>query len=190
MSAIERISRAQLLEHLTLLDVEARRWRFGYAASDVATEMYVNGISDSDLIYGIRANISSDTVVAALHISFSPDDNCAEMGISTLQNYRRKGYAERLLRYSVDTLRNRGIKQLYSVCLPDNIPLLKMFQKLNITSIISNDGDKEAKVLIPMAGIDSVFNEMRNERLIIIDKTMRPWAKLWEQMFHVQLPDN
>lgn len=190
MSAIEPITKEELLEHLTLLDEEASRWRFGYAASKTAIEMYTNGIPETDLILGIRASITSRTIVAAMHLSFNADNKSAEMGISTLMDYRRKGYAERLMRYSVDILRNRGIRQLYSVCLPDNAPLLKMLQKLNITTVYSNDGDKEARVVIPMAGIDSVLREMRNQRLVIIDKTMRPWAELWEHMFHLKIPEN
>jgi GNAT superfamily N-acetyltransferase len=189
LSAIERITKQQLLEHLKLLDEETRRWRFGYAASNTAMEMYVNGIKENDYIFGIRESIASELVVASMHLSFN-SDGAAEMGVSTLKDYRRRGYAERLMRYSVDILRNRNIRQLYSVCLPDNTPLLKMLQKLNIASIISNDGDKEAKVIIPMAGIDSILNEVRNERLVIIDNTMRPWAKLWEQMFYVNVNKN
>jgi GNAT superfamily N-acetyltransferase len=190
MSAIEVITKSELLEHLTLLDEEARRWRFGYAVSKAALEMYVNGIPDTDYIFGIRASVANKTVVGAMHLSFDKNTSAAEMGISTLQDYRRKGYAERLMRYSVNVLRNRGITQLYSVCLPDNAPLLKMLQKLNITTIYSNDGDKEARIVIPMAGIDSVLYEMQNQRLVIIDKAMRPWAELWGRMFTVKIPEN
>lgn len=178
ISAIERISKADLQQHLLMLDLEARHWRFGYAASDGALESYVSNIDSDDLIFGIRAT-ASDRVVAAMHLAFDADNKTAEMGISTLPDCRRKGYAERLMRYSVDVLRNRNITQLYSVCLPDNQPLLKLLQKLNITAVYSNDGDKEARIVIPMAGIDSILNEMRNERLIIIDKSMRPWSQLW-----------
>jgi ribosomal protein S18 acetylase RimI-like enzyme len=190
MSAIETISKEELLEHLTLLDEEASRWRFGYAISDAALEMYVNGIPNDDVLLGIRASITSPIIVGAMHLSFDKKAHSAEMGISTLSDYRRKGYAERLMRYSVDILRNRGITQLYSVCLPDNAPLLKLLQKLNITTIYSNDGDKEARVVIPMAGIDSVLHEMQNQRLVIIDKTMRPWAELWSRMFTLKIPNN
>ena len=183
MSAIERISKQQLLEHLILLDPESRVWRFGYSASDAAIEMYVNGIHDSDIILGIRVDITSEVMIAAVHLSIDEEQKIAEIGISTLLASRRLGYGERLLRYSVDILRNRNIRQLYSVCLPDNQPLVKLFRKLNITSITSNAGEKEARINIPMAGIDSVVNELRNERLVVIDKAMKPWAELWRHMF-------
>ena len=122
-------------------------------------------------------------MIAVVHLSIDEEKKTAEIGISTLVESRRLGYGERLLRYSVDILRNRNIRQLYSVCLPDNQPLLKLFRKLNITSITSNVGEKEARINIPMAGIDSVVNELRNERLIVIDKAMKPWAELWQHMF-------
>lgn len=183
-SAIERISRSELTEHLMLLDIEARRWRFGFAASDTSIEAYALGIPEDDMIFGIRESLTSDRVVAAMHLAFDAAGKTAEMGISTLALSRRQGNAERLMRYSVDILRNRAISQLYSVCLPDNIPLLKLLQKLNITTIYSNHGEKEARIVIPMAGIDSFLNEMRNERLIIIDKAMKPWGNLWQTILH------
>jgi ribosomal protein S18 acetylase RimI-like enzyme len=185
MTAIERITKQELHDHLVTMDEEGRRWRFGYAVSNEAIHIYTDNISDDDLIFGIRCSITSDTIVAAMHLAFDKNHKSAEMGISTLPESRRKGYAERLMRYSVDILRNRGISQLYSVCLPDNQPLLKLLQKLNITSVYSNEGDKEARIIIPMAGIDSYLNEVRNERLIIIDKTMKPWAQLWETILQV-----
>ena len=185
MTAIEHITKEELRSHLVLMDEEGRRWRFCYAVSNEAIHIYTDNIPDDDLIYGIRASITSDHIVAAMHLAFDKNHKSAEMGISTLPESRRKGYAERLMRYSVDILRNRGISQLYSVCLPDNQPLLKLLQKLNITSIYSMEGDKEARINIPMAGIDSFLNEMRNERLIIIDKTMKPWAQLWEALLHI-----
>lgn len=190
MSAIERITKAQLAEHLIDLDVESKRWRFGYAVNNASIEMYVNNISDDDILLGIRRSVTSDQIVAALHLSFDKEDKSVEMGISTHISHRRRGYAERLLRYGVDLMRNRGVRHMYSVCLPDNAPLLKMLQKLNITAIYSNDGDKEARIVIPMAGLDSIMHEMQNERLVIIDRTMRPWAKLWEQMILPKMSEN
>jgi RimJ/RimL family protein N-acetyltransferase len=185
MSATEHITKKDLLEHLTMLDVEGLRWRFGYSANETALEMYVNGIPDTDYILGIRDSLTLK-VVAAVHLALDKDGHTAELGISTLKEYRRKGYAERLLRYTVDMLRNRNIGTLYTVCLPDNQPLLRLFQKMNITTITSNDGDKEARVSIPMVGIDSIMHEMYNHRIVAIDNAMRPWAVVWQSMFNSQ----
>ena len=190
MPAIERITKAQLLEHLTLLDNEGRAWRFGYAASDSAIQMYVDGIADVDLILGIRADIYSEVFAATIHLSFDIEKHSAEMGLSTLIDHRRKGFAERLMHYAIDVLRNRNIRELYSVCLPDNQPLLKLLRKLNITSVVSNDGDKEARVNLPIAGLDSLVHEMQNRQLVVIDRTMKPWASIWKTMFLPKLPNN
>lgn len=180
MPAIVRITPNELKEHLEILDLEARRWRFGYSVSDDAIRNYTDHIPEGDFLLGIKESVTSSTVVAAVHLAIDPDNKSAELGISTLISARRKGLAERLLRYSVDILRNRNIRQMYSVCLPDNEPLLKLIQKLNITSITTDEGDKQARISIPMAGVDSFFGEMQNERMIIIDKSMKPWAELWE----------
>lgn len=190
MTPIEIITTEQLAEHLLLLDIESRHMRFGFACSDDSVREYALNISSSDFILGIKESITSNTIVAAVHLVISKDNKTAELGISTLRQCRRKGYGERLLRYTVDMLRNRNINQLYSVCIPDNVALLKLLQKLNITSITSVPGEKEARINIPMAGMDSLINEFRNDRLVIIDSAMRPWAELWEKMFHIKLPDN
>lgn len=190
MTPIEVISKEQLAAHLLELDAEGRHMRFGYACKDEIIQSYAASIPDGDFILGIRKNITSDQVVAAVHLALSADGTSAEMGISTLINSRRKGYGERLLRYTVDMLRNRNITQLYSVCIPDNYPLLKLLKKLNITSITSVPGEKEARINIPMAGMDSLITELKNDRLVIIDTAMRPWAQMWEKMFWTKLPDN
>lgn len=190
MTPIEIITREQLAEHLLALDAESRHMRFGFACNDDSIRDYALNIPSNDFILGIKESITNNNIVAAVHLALSKDGKSAELGISTLAQSRRKGYGERLLRYTVDMLRNRQITQLYSVCIPDNLPLLKLLQKLNITSITSVPGEKEARINIPMAGMDSLINELRNDRLVIIDSAMRPWANLWENMFWNKFPDN
>jgi ribosomal protein S18 acetylase RimI-like enzyme len=182
MTAIEQITKQQLMAHLLLLDKDSRRCRFGIPATDDAIKLYVNNISDNDILLGIKSSLGDSLVIAAVHLAFM-DDGSVDMGLSTLSECRRRGYAERLLRYTVDILRNRNVKQIYSICLPDNSALLKLLQKLNITAVYNHDGEREARIIIPMAGIDSIMNEFQNNNLVIIDKTMRPWAKLWTGMF-------
>jgi ribosomal protein S18 acetylase RimI-like enzyme len=179
MRPIENITKDELLEHLVALDGDGRRLRFGFGISDAGIESYVEGISDNDIILGIRESVLKDNVVAAIHLAIEKDQTSAEMGISTLIHARRKGLAERLLRYAVDTLRNRRIHTMYSICLPDNYPLLSLVKKLNITSITSSPDDKQAQISIPMAGLDSIYNEFENQRTFIIDSSLRPWAKMW-----------
>lgn len=185
MTTIERISKQDLLVHLLSLDKESRYMRFGGFTNDEAVERYVSDIPDTDMILGIRAEIYHYIPAACMHISFDCDSRSAEMGVSVLQEFKRRGYAERLLRYSIDVLRNRGIRQLYSVCLPNNYPLLKLLNKLGITAIYSEDGEKSAHIAIPTAGLDSIMHELQNERLVIIDRTMRPWASLWVKMLSI-----
>jgi len=180
MPAVEKITREELYNHLVSLDPTARHLRFGFSPSDASIEGYTDNIDDGDFLYGIRSNITDDVVSSAIHLAI--DGDIAELGISTLDSARRRGYAERLLRYGVDILRNRQIYQMYSVCLPENWPLLKLIQKLNIISIKNEEGDKQANISIPMAGLDSFYNEIQNEQMVIIDRSMRPWATMWSAM--------
>lgn len=179
MRPIENITKDELLLHLISLDAEGRHWRFGFGIGDDSIKSYVDNIPGDDIIIGIRESVLEDSIVAAVHLAFEKDHTSAEIGISTLVHARRKGLAERLLRYALDILRNRGIHRMYSVCLPDNYALLNLVKKLNITSITSSQDDKQAHISIPIAGLDSIYNEFENQRTLIIDRSLRPWAKMW-----------
>lgn len=185
MQAIEKITHEQLEAHLLKLDPESLICRFGFSATPATIKNYVDSIPDDDLLFGIKANLTSEDIASAVHLSFSDNGKTAELGISTIPKFKRQGLGERVLRYSVDILRNRGVKQIYSICMPDNSPLMGLIRKLNITSITSSPGQREATINIPMAGIDSILNELRNDRLIIIDNAMKPWAELWERMVRI-----
>lgn len=183
MSAIEYITKEQLEQHLLDLDPESMICRFGFPANKETIKHYVSTIHDSDLLFGIKTSLTSDRVATAVHLAIT--GKTAELGISTLPEFKRKGYGERVLRYGVDLLRNRGVNQIYSICMPDNSPLMGLIRKLNITTITSSPGQREATISIPMAGIDSILAELRNDRLIIIDSAMKPWAELWERMLNI-----
>jgi GNAT superfamily N-acetyltransferase len=185
MLAIEPINPDQLEQHLIDLDAESTICRFGYPATKETIKQYVSTIPKEDMLYGIKGSLTSDKVASAVHLAISQDGKTAELGISTLPDFKRRGMGERLLRYSVDILRNRGVKQIYSICMPDNSPLMALIRKLNITSITSTPGQREATISIPMAGIDSILAELRNDRLIIIDSAMKPWADLWQRMMNI-----
>jgi RimJ/RimL family protein N-acetyltransferase len=180
MPAVEKITREELYNHLVSLDTTARHLRFGFSPSNESIDAYTNSIPRGDFLFGIRSDIDDDVVSSAIHLAI--DGDVAELGISTLESARRKGYAERLLRYGIDILRNRQIYQMYSVCLPENWPLLKLIQKLNIISIKNDEGDRQANISIPMAGLDSIFSEIQNEQMVIIDRSMKPWASMWSAM--------
>ncbi len=183
MSAIEFITKEQLEQHLLELDPESLVCRFGYPASKETIKRYVESIPETDLLFGIKVSITSERVASAVHLAIN--GKTAELGISTLPEFKRRGYGERVLRYGVDLLRNRGVTQIYSICMPDNSPLMALIRKLNITTVTSSYGQKEAMISIPMAGIDSILAELRNDRLIIIDSAMKPWAQLWERMLNI-----
>ena len=182
MTPIEFISTKEYLTHLLNLDNDSRRWRFGYPAADYSIEKYVESIKSSDIIVGIREPVPGNSIVSAMHLSVEDDHTSAEMGISTVSNFRRMGHAERLLKHSIDVLRNRGIYQLYTTCLSDNVPLISLFKKLGITSISHEPGGKEARISLPMPAPDSIIGEINNTRMVIIDKTLRPLTTTWHNI--------
>ena len=182
-SPVEFITKAEYLAHLLALDQESRRWRFGYSANDFSIEKYVNDSGDRDIFIGIRETAPGREIISAMHLSMSDETRSAEMGISTVQTHRRQGHAERVLKFAMVVLRNRGVFQLYTTCLSDNQPLLGLFKKLGVTSISHEPGGREARVSLPLTGPDSIMGELNNGTLVVMDHAMRPFQSLWKRMF-------
>lgn len=180
---VEFISRDEYRAHLLSLDPESRRWRFGYPANDYSIENYVKNTGDDDIFIGIRERAPGSLIISAMHLSLEGDRSSAEMGISTSPGFKRQGHAERVLKFAMTVLRNRRIFELYTTCLSDNQPLLCLFKKLGVSSVSHEPGGKEARISLPLTGVDSLIDEFNNQTLVVMDKTLRPFRSLWAGMF-------
>jgi RimJ/RimL family protein N-acetyltransferase len=67
----------------------------------------------------------------------------AEIAFAVVDKYQRKGIAAALLRHLVAIAREGGLQQLVAELLPDNLPMLKLFEK----SGLSRTTKREAGVL-------------------------------------------
>jgi GNAT superfamily N-acetyltransferase len=178
MTVIDHISRSQLRQHLDSLDPESLRLRFGYLVNKEVLDRYVEDIKDRDILLGIHRQ---GQCVSTLHLAIDPAANTAELAVSTVTEYRRQGLAEALIRHAVDLIRNRNISTVYTVCNAANQPLLKLFGKLGIATVASDTGEREIRLTIPQAGPDSVYSELKNLQMLIIDKSLGSMTDFWQK---------
>ena len=107
-------------EHLLRLDVDSRRNRFGGAVSDDLIRMFVDqsdGLSAVLHGYFVDGNLRG---VGELRLFGSPMSETAEAAFSIEKPWQSHGVGSALLERTILAARNRGIKHLHMMCLPDN----------------------------------------------------------------------
>lgn len=163
MPAIAKLARADAAEleaHLHRLHPDDRRFRFGGAQLKAAAiRAYCDGIDwdrsvllawlDRGRIRGV-AQIAVATP-SALAIPFVPaaPTGAAEFAVSVERAYQRRGIGERLLRQAATVARNRGIRDLYMLCLPENEPMKRLARRVGI-ALVFKDGEVVGRI-----GIDA-----------------------------------
>jgi RimJ/RimL family protein N-acetyltransferase len=63
----------------------------------------------------------------------------AELAFAVVDKYQRKGIAAALLRHLVAIARKAGLRRLIAEVLPDNLPMLKLFEKSGLTLSTKRD---------------------------------------------------
>lgn len=112
-----------LLAHLTRLDADSRRDRFGMAASDAFLQQYVERSARlEDLVYGFF--VDGELRGAGELRGLGPDGathwDAAEAAFSVERPWRRLGVGEELMTRIVRAARNRRAETLYMSCLARN----------------------------------------------------------------------
>lgn len=143
--------RPRILAHLRALDERDRYLRFGYAASDVQIERYVEQLDFSrDEVFGIFNRHLE--LVAIAHLAYmdpalSPRP-AAEFGVSVAKESRGRGYGDRLFDHAALHARNRGIDSLLVHALSENTAMLRIAR--NAGARIERDGP-ESQAWIKLA---------------------------------------
>ncbi len=142
--AVERMhadARAPLLAHFLALPAADRRLRFGRPVAESVIASYVDGIDFvRDTILGIRDDRAQ--VVGVAHLAF--DGDSAEVGLSVLPGYRKRGIASTLFGSALARARcyARGITMLFSAI---NVPILRIARRFGM-AVRFRSGDAEARL--------------------------------------------
>jgi len=157
--AIERMhadARAPLLAHFLALSTADRRLRFGRPIAESVIASYVDGIDFArDTVLGVRDDRSQ--VIGVAHMAF--DGDSAEVGLSVLPGYRKRGIASALFGSAVARARCyvRGITMLFPAI---NAPILRIAKRFGMAVRFSS-GDAEARLDVRPIPAVPVINELR-----------------------------
>lgn len=91
-------------------------------------------------IVGIYHEGGIDLVVAEGRYSYYEQENKYEMGFAVDEDFQGMGIATFLLNYLIRIARERGIGQLYASVLPQNKPMLDVFQKGDVKPVMREVG--------------------------------------------------
>lgn len=171
--------RTLLADHLIRLSPEDRRLRFGgmflrddairrYVDSiDWARSWHVGFFDDGALRAVVQLSVprqGSDAFGAAPWMR----PGAAEFAVSVEKTWQRRGVATRLMGQAVVVARNRHVRDLYMLCLPENEPMRRLAKKVGIR-LVFRDGEVTGHVDLPAPDQLTVFAEFATEAAAAID---------------------
>jgi RimJ/RimL family protein N-acetyltransferase len=92
-------------------------------------------------IVGIVPGIGGDDIVAIAQYFLDPKTLAAEVAFLVQDEWQQKGMGTFLLDYIMQVARQRGVKRFYAKVLPDNRPMLAVFQNSGYKVNVEFDGD-------------------------------------------------
>ena len=173
---IRNISPAEYSHHLISLDDQSLYLRFGRAMKPDSIVAYVATISHSDYILGAFST-ADDQLASAAHVSFTHDQ--CEVGISTAPDHRRQGIGEKLMQHIMALCSNRGIHQLYMMCLTDNRAIIGLCKKAGL-AVVSSQGESQTTLELPKASMTTIGQEFNMANMVVADSLMRPFRANWQ----------
>jgi GNAT superfamily N-acetyltransferase len=142
-----RTDRGALLAHLTRLDGDSRRLRFGGAVSDSFLAQYVDRcFGQGDLMFGAfvdgvlrgAAELRSEKAIWA---EGPPLDRHirAEAAFSVEPELRKRGIGEKLFARLQEAAQNHGVEQIEVLCLPENVAMRRLAAKFTASFRFEDD---------------------------------------------------
>jgi len=168
-----------LAEHLMRLSAEDRRLRFGgMFLRDEGVQRYVDSI---DWVHSWHVGFFADNALRAVVQLSMPRPGAAyaglpwfrpgaaEFAVSVEKPWQRQGIASRLLAQAVVVARNRNVRDLYMLCLPENEPMRRLARKVGI-HLVFRDGEVTGHVDLPAPDQLTVFAEFAVEAAAALDR--------------------
>ncbi len=173
LSAIEA---DKLTHHLCRLSLEERRLRFGHGVSDQGLTDFVEAIDWSET-WAIGAVEGQDLHgVVELRRAGAWWTGAAELSVSVEGPYQNEGLGTRLVAEALLVARNRGIRTVFLLCLPENRPIQRIAKKFSgrLTMV---DGDLEARIQPAQPTPLTVMMELFNDTQGIVQSALEQAAK-------------
>jgi GNAT superfamily N-acetyltransferase len=167
--SLSAADRGALAAHLLALSNDDRRLRFGVTASDATIRDYAAHIDfDRDAVFGFFADDLSLGGVA--HVAIA--DGIAELGVSVLAGYRRRGIGSALFQRASGFARNHFIRTLFMHCLTENAAMMHIARKSGM-KIVTEGGEADAHLELPPLDVGTIASEFLQERLALFDYSLK-----------------
>lgn len=161
--------REALAVHLLSLSAADRRLRFGTVASDATIRDYVAHIDfDRDAVFGYFADDLS--LGGAAHVAIT--EGVAELGVSVLEGYRRRGIGSAMFERAAGFARNHFIRTLFMHCLTENTAMMHIARKSGM-KIVAGGGEADAHLELPPLDVATVANELLQEQVALFDYNLK-----------------
>jgi GNAT superfamily N-acetyltransferase len=137
--------RAAMLAHFLALTARDRSLRFGTALAPAALASYVDRIDfRHGAVFGARDG--GNILVGVAHVAF--EDDFAEVGLSVLPDYRRRGFGAALFERAIAHARNSRISRLIMHFLWSNVPIMRIARRFRMR-VVATAGDARAHLDLP-----------------------------------------
>jgi GNAT superfamily N-acetyltransferase len=168
-----------LADHLLRLNPEDRRLRFGgMFLRDEAVRRYVDSIDWTHSWHVGAFDEGALRAVVQLSVPRQGNDvfggapwlrpGAAEFAVSVEKKWQRRGVATQLMAQAVVVARNRHVRDLYMLCLPENEPMRRLARKVGIR-LVFREGEITGHVDLPAPDQLTVFAEFAAEAAAAID---------------------
>ncbi|MET0409412.1 MAG: GNAT family N-acetyltransferase [Hyphomicrobium sp.] len=160
-----------LREHLQRLDSDARHRRFGHDVSDDFVSRYSARASDfGNVTFGYFVD-GEVRAVAELRPDVLMHKAEAEVAFSVERPFVNRGIATQLMSRVIRTARNRGLRHLILVCLPDNAKMQAIARHYGAELKIA-EGSVIADIIPKEPDYQSWFSEILDERMTYLQSAI------------------
>jgi RimJ/RimL family protein N-acetyltransferase len=145
-------------DHLSRLDRESRRMRFGMAVSDSFISDYALRMGEMRcLVYGFFIDGEMRAAAEMRHIG-EAWENDAEGAFSVEQAFQNRGIGTEMLGRIIRAARNRGVSRLYMNCLAENHKMQRICRKFE-AQLHFDHGEVVGRVLPALPTYLSLWEE-------------------------------
>ena len=133
--------------HFVALVADDRRLRFGSTLSTGAIVDYVQGIDFSrDALLGLYDG--NGGLIGVAHVALG--DAEAELGISVLPGYRRRGVGSALFSRAVARVRDCNVSKVFMYCLAENTAMMHIARRCGMKHVVAAGG-ADAHLVLSLA---------------------------------------
>jgi RimJ/RimL family protein N-acetyltransferase len=151
-------------DHLLRLDAESRRRRFFREVSDDFLRDYAMKFAElGTIIYGYIVEGEVRAVAELKRVPFN-GDLTGEAAFSVEKAFTNHGIGTQLMGRIILSARNRGLKHLMIMCLPDNAKMRAIAAKYS-SELLVEDGASVADIVPKAADYKSYASEVISDRL-------------------------